>query len=154
MTEHTKEPWSVAGIADEMIVAKVSELAHAHIATIHHNENDSRRIVACVNACRGLPTEELEQKGLVAAVGTQLLAADDRAEGQEREIRRLAGIAADAENQLAEARNLSDELLAALNEAVETIEWMHGCSSPARNEVEEAIQDGLAAIAKAKGGAA
>ncbi len=57
MTEHTKEPWAVAGIADEMIVAKVSELAHAHIATIHHNENDSRRIVACVNACRGLPTE-------------------------------------------------------------------------------------------------
>jgi hypothetical protein len=61
MTEHTKEPWAVAGISDEMIVAKVSELAHAHIATIHHNKNDSRRIVACVNACRGLPTEELEQ---------------------------------------------------------------------------------------------
>lgn len=76
MSDHTKEPWSVAGIADEMIVAKVSELAHAHIATIHHNGNDSRRIVACVNACRGLPTDELEQKGLVAAVGTQLLEAD------------------------------------------------------------------------------
>lgn len=78
MTEHTKEPWSVAGIADEMIVAKVSELAHAHIATIHHNENDSRRIVACVNACRGLPTEELEQKGLVSSVGAKLIEADKR----------------------------------------------------------------------------
>ncbi|MGL4753487.1 MAG: hypothetical protein ACRCXB_13985 [Aeromonadaceae bacterium] len=32
-----------------------------------------RRIVACVNACRGLPTDELEQKGLVAAVGAELL---------------------------------------------------------------------------------
>lgn len=40
------------------------------------NEDDARRIVACVNACRGLPTDELEQKGLVAAVGTQLLEAD------------------------------------------------------------------------------
>ncbi|OSP50050.1 hypothetical protein B7G55_19805 [Aeromonas hydrophila] len=83
-----------------------------------------------------------------------MLAADDRAEGQEREIRRLAAIAADAENQLADALNQRDELLEALNEAVETIEWMHGCSSPARNEVEEAIQEGRAAIAKAKGGAA
>ncbi|MFM5431434.1 hypothetical protein ACET9P_11135 [Aeromonas veronii] len=46
------------------------------------------------------------------------------------------------------------ELLAALEEAVETIEWMNGCSSPARNEVEEAIREGRAAIAKAKGGAA
>ena len=43
-----------------------------------------------------------------------------------------------------------DELLAALRSAVETIEWMHGCSSPASDEVEEAIREGNAAIAKAE----
>lgn len=151
--KHEREPWVLGGCSGRMVTTPSGYVGDGFIADVDTKDN-ARRIVACVNACRGLPTEELEQKGIVAAVGTQLLAADDRAEGQEREIRRLAGIAADAENQLAEARNLSDELLAALNEAVETIEWMHGCSSPARNEVEEAIQDGLAAIAKAKGGAA
>lgn len=35
-----------------------------------------RRARACVNACRGLPTDELEQKGLVAAVGTELMERD------------------------------------------------------------------------------
>lgn len=37
---------------------------------------NARRIAACVNACRGLPTDELEQKGLVAAVGSELLELD------------------------------------------------------------------------------
>lgn len=83
-----------------------------------------RRIVACVNACRGLPTDELELNGLVSAVGNQLLDVEQRC----------------------------DELLEALKEAVETIEWMHGCSSPARGEIEQAIREGNTAIAKAKGG--
>lgn len=34
---------------------------------------NARRIVACWNACHGLPTDELEQKGLACAFGTQLL---------------------------------------------------------------------------------
>ena len=40
------------------------------------------------------------------------------------------------------------ELLEALISAIETIEWMNGCSSPAKDEVEEAIMDGRAVIAK------
>lgn len=42
----------------------------------------------------------------------------------------------------------SSELLDALVSAVETIEWMAGCSSPNSDEVEAAIQDGRAVIAK------
>lgn len=42
----------------------------------------------------------------------------------------------------------NSELLDALIEAVETIEWMNGCSSPARDEVEASIEDGRAVIAK------
>ena len=53
-----------------------------------------------------------------------------------------------------ELKRQRDELLDSLRSAVETIEWMHGCSSPASDEVEEAIREGNATIAKAKGGAA
>lgn len=110
-------------------------------------------------------------KGLVAAVGTQLLAADDRTEGQEREIRKLARTTADAENKLADALNQRDELLAALEEAKSVLssintgrqhkveveddepafwqrnEWV----TWAKGEILPMIE---AAIAKAKGGAA
>lgn len=40
-----------------------------------YNPADARRLAACWNACLGLPTDELEKKGLVAAVGTQWLTA-------------------------------------------------------------------------------
>lgn len=36
-------------------------------------EDKARRVVACLNACRGLPTNELETIGLVGAVGTELI---------------------------------------------------------------------------------
>ena len=38
-------------------------------------------------------------------------------------------------------------LLEALIAAVETIEWMNGCTSPNTDDVEEAIREGGAAIA-------
>lgn len=40
------------------------------------------------------------------------------------------------------------ELLDALIAAVETIEWMNGCRSPNTDDVEEAIREGRAIIAK------
>ena len=43
------------------------------------------------------------------------------------------------------------DLLSALENALETIEWMYGCSSPADSEVEIAIAETRAAIANAKG---
>lgn len=116
MSKHTPEPWAVERAHDIDAIAWVGQFAvlpvdHATKVMRGNTEEDARRIVACVNACRGLPTDELEQKGLITAVGTQLLAADDRAEGQGREIRRLASIAADAENQLADMLNQRGELL-------------------------------------------
>ena len=45
----------------------------------------------------------------------------------------------------------NSELLDALIEAVETIEWMHGCSYPASDEVKSAIEEGRAVIAKYQG---
>ena len=130
MSKHTPEPWQAHQDASGDVFIS-SAATSFHIAEIGSEDDDTaipdaRRIVACVNACRGLPTDELEQKGLVAAVGTQLL---------------------DVERQ-------RDELLTALEDAVETIEWMNGCSSPAVDEVEKAIREGNSAISKAKGGAA
>ena len=71
MSKHTQEPWP-------------HFIEWCEPATPHPDSDgfvglgfeDYRRARACVNACRGLPTDELEQKGLVAAVGTQLLEAD------------------------------------------------------------------------------
>ena len=45
----------------------------------------------------------------------------------------------------------NSELLDALIAAVETIEWMNGCSSPARDEVDAEIDAGRAVIAKYQG---
>lgn len=85
--KHTPEPWYlppgdlifVSKVGGKGYVAKMMPLgAPRDRKGLPPDISDemcanARRIVACVNACRGLPTEELEQKGLVAAVGTQLL---------------------------------------------------------------------------------
>ncbi|WP_421233823.1 hypothetical protein [Aeromonas jandaei] len=78
--KHTPEPWGVHQDASGDVFISSAETSF-HIAEVGSEDDetvipDARRIVACVNACRGLPTDELEQKGLVAAVGTQLLELD------------------------------------------------------------------------------
>ncbi|HHQ4739158.1 hypothetical protein ACK37G_15185 [Aeromonas veronii] len=80
--KHTPEPWGFHQDASGDVFISSAETSF-HIAEVGSEDDetvipDARRIVACVNACRGLPTDELEQKGLVAAVGTQLLDADQQ----------------------------------------------------------------------------
>lgn len=73
---HTKEPWKI----DSDSAYSESQLNadgyirddEEYICTTGDGKNweaDIRRIVACVNACRGLPTKELEDHGIVSAVG-------------------------------------------------------------------------------------
>lgn len=76
MNNHTPEPWhgKRIGIAVhyfESIGVEISLTGKSNEAMAN-----SRRIVACVNACRGLSTDELELRGLVSAVGTELMALD------------------------------------------------------------------------------
>ncbi|MGL6255225.1 hypothetical protein ACSZMM_10460 [Aeromonas caviae] len=81
MSKHTPEPWVIWNGGDGIMMYGAREPKRGGVALMCCNElvsgrtaiANARRIVACVNACRGLPTDELEQKGLVAAVGTQLL---------------------------------------------------------------------------------
>ncbi len=57
MAEHSPEPWELVDheghieAADGVIVALINGILH---------QADARRIVACVNACRDLPTKWLE----------------------------------------------------------------------------------------------
>jgi hypothetical protein len=64
MSEHTPEPWdgkeiplTAAGLARTGLGIVYTN----HPATAAEAEANARRIVACVNACEGIPTEVLEQ---------------------------------------------------------------------------------------------
>lgn len=84
MSNHTPEPWDVWRSGDGVLMRGTAGIKQGGIALTCCNENvsgrtahaNARRIVACVNACRGLATNELEQKGIMAAVGTELLELD------------------------------------------------------------------------------
>lgn len=150
MSKHTPKPWFYhrQGFPTVYIEARIGGGMLQEIAACgpcqdgtEQQDENAHRIVACVNACRVLPTDELERKGLVAAVCTELLAADERAECQEREVRRLASVAANAKNQLSDALNQRDQLLAVLDE-------ISNLPSYRQDECSEMARD---AIAKAKG---
>ncbi|MGL5497555.1 MAG: hypothetical protein ACRDCQ_11385, partial [Aeromonas sobria] len=86
MKKHTQEPWP-------------HFIEWCEPATPHPDSDgfvglgfeDYRGAKACVNACRGLPTDELEQNGLVAAVGTQLLEADQLRDELLAALEKLSG---------------------------------------------------------------
>lgn len=63
--KHTKEPW----LADANYVATEGDSAIAYCNTVDRydldGEENARRIVACVNACKGLTTEWLESQWLL-----------------------------------------------------------------------------------------
>jgi hypothetical protein len=67
MNAHTKEPWAQHVDEPDAIVAVANP--HESLLTVDgdygmaklYNVEDARRIVACVNACAGIPTEQLEQ---------------------------------------------------------------------------------------------
>lgn len=82
---HTQEPWQVAETcfdndgAPESVIQGLDGRAFIAV-TLDFGPNNpamreanARRIVACVNACRGLSTDDLEKTGLVSAVGHELL---------------------------------------------------------------------------------
>lgn len=70
--QHTPEPWKVAGFLgiypkDRLDTAIIATLANNSGAArgVDISEANARRIVACVNACEGLETENLENAGLL-----------------------------------------------------------------------------------------
>ena len=81
MSNHTPEPWRVgrpgAVVSDTPVPgmggSDAVEYYGGHLIGESIIEANARRIVACVNACRGIGTDELEQHGLVSAVGYELI---------------------------------------------------------------------------------
>lgn len=139
--KHTKEPWSiedgeqgtnsfyVLGPDRTAAVAKVMNYKLLGIG-----RDNARRIVACVNACAGIPTDDLE-------------ASPDHG------LFHLAEFS----NHLVLQR---DELLAVLGEALEALDSARGNINPERGyadeleaEISAAIDKASSIMAKAKEGA-
>lgn len=70
--KHTPEPWQ--GINDTVCDAQDKTIAHVLTSQYEPDgflSTDARRIVACVNACRGISTEQLEAVSHFGIVGAQ-----------------------------------------------------------------------------------
>lgn len=130
MSKHTKEPWN--GKPLNVCFVEFEKLGIAVTIPQYSDEEakaNARRIVACVNACKGLDTEGLERNGLVSAVGYELIG-------------------------LTKQR---DELLAAANAVMEWWEeHQYDCDGDCNrySDDPEFVVLAREAIAKAKGGAA
>lgn len=62
---HTREPWSIWLHGDDWTIEAKSDDSGfmVDIGNASFSEENARRIVACVNALEGIPTDELEKAG-------------------------------------------------------------------------------------------
>lgn len=132
---HTKEPWHVAPGVDycDIVCQDHVDIARTDI------EEDARRIVACVNACAGIPNDVLEDKQILKADADLRLVR----EGLIKHNGILGREAKDLERQ-------RDELLAALNRIMALPEKHPQDPIACVNETHLIAE---CAIASAKGGA-
>jgi DNA repair exonuclease SbcCD ATPase subunit len=169
MSKHTPEPWSFDKY--DNIIAGSDRLLLGGIATpmtaghrMDEGKDNARRIVACVNACRGLPTDELEQKGVVAAVGAELLKLDGQLAELRQERQREHDLRVSLAGELEVAKQQIDELLEEM-QVISKINWrseLAGLDRPADFAERQAALSAFGnaqsiakkSIAKAKGGAA
>lgn len=61
-TNHSPEPWKVKDLTE--IWGDINNSVSGDFIQHRFLPEDARRIVACVNACAGITTEELENVGL------------------------------------------------------------------------------------------
>ena len=92
--KHTKEPWHVCD-PTEQIHAVRSEAGRI-VADVGYSDTDAqnrmnaRRIVACVNACAGVTTEELEQGGFVTGLIERLEEKERQRDALQEELENIA----------------------------------------------------------------
>ena len=87
MSEHTKEPWYITWDGQQRVMVRADlapdftrVVAICYGPNIPERDANARRIAACVNACRGITTEDLEELvkcGLVLNRGLLKGASDD-----------------------------------------------------------------------------
>ncbi len=96
MNQHTPEPWVIDGQCAAAESDQVNNGFFTAICKGPDGEANARRIVACVNACEGISTEDLEavpRLGLLnlSQFSSDLIAQRDHAEAQVRHFQeRLA----------------------------------------------------------------
>ena len=61
MSGHSPEPWKYSTDVDGRVNIFVDDGRTVTLCHAHLRPEDARRIVACVNACAAIPTEELEK---------------------------------------------------------------------------------------------
>lgn len=76
--KHTKEPWYVVGVDNSYEIFSESE--DYDVAWSIDSEANAERIVACVNACAGVPSEDLLK---VVAFGKEHVERMRKLEGKE-----------------------------------------------------------------------
>ncbi len=80
--EHTPEPWFFGHdpVSDFYVRGTPEEGISLYLGQ-HMNMADARRIVACVNACAGLPTDVLDQMAGIAKLAQDKFPAADAEAG-------------------------------------------------------------------------
>lgn len=138
--KHTLEPWHLCEVenetgrikhlvpvdAEKMSLLTIVENDQATFAAIY-NDDDAQRIVACVNACAGIPTGALED--MVTPIRQHLNSADIHA---------------------AKLVKQRDELLAALEKLTDVFANI-GITSGLYDDEQDALKSACAAIARVKG---
>ncbi len=106
MDYHTTEPWKLSGIAPLNICDNkgtlIADCCSGWQSEEGIREENARRIVACVNACAGIPTEDLESVG-VGSVDECAELAREKIERLEGELRALNDREAEAVGVVVEA---------------------------------------------------
>lgn len=145
MSEHTKEPWRFR----ETLVYLASE-GGFDLRDAPKAEANARRIVACVNACAGMPTDVLEDKSILKASAEILQQRDDLLFFKQTVINSSPLL-----DRCLSAEKQRDELLAALEKARPFINAWPQCRDNSTPHIEGSgllsiVDD---AIASVKGGA-
>lgn len=92
--KHTKEPWHVCDPTEQIHAVRaetgriVADVGYSD--TDAQNRMNARRIVACVNACAGVTTEELEQGGFVTGLIERLEEKERQRDALQEELENIA----------------------------------------------------------------
>lgn len=143
--EHTPTPWRVSRANPSPTTGEwmIAGLSNGYLAEVRDCggggvAENARRIVACVNACEGLDTSQLEQFGLGTAFGTSLFdvtAQRDQLQSQLEAERASLFAESQRKQQLEQQR---DELLASLGAASNYIDHLGGLSNGYRTVIQKA----------------
>lgn len=158
---HTPGPWKVGESADNGLpcvdgidpkdgsLFEICEVwgEESNISITEMSIANARRIVACVNACEGLSTDELERFGLASAFGTELHQLATKVADTE--------LALFAENQKRqEVERQRDELFTALEQLCREAKAVaNDCHRPRYARLDEAICSSRSVIDSVKSGA-